>query len=324
MYAHWRDKDDRGPPSAYNSLFYRYLRKMERESIEPVIVRIMGSLTEREAHNEEIHSIKDIGRMKLGRGPLLNLTDGGEGSSGWIPSKKWRERHSEAISGSNNPCFDKKGSEHPHFGKKHTDEYKARMREVSRKRANRPSVKARQRKRMLGNSNPTKRPEVQEVLRRAGKIRTERAYQSALLLRPQVHAARADGCVTCDEIREYLDRNGVKGARGGPLALSSVWYAIRRIDEGISQPHKVPTGGKRNRYHLEKSKVRISNTLREKTRKYLGSYGDTLLTAHQDARGNYAAAARLLTERKVPTLQNRGKWTNYRLKAMLAKYREWV
>jgi hypothetical protein len=51
MYAHWRDKDDRARPSAYNSYFYRYLRKMEREGIEPVIVRIVGSLTEQEAHD---------------------------------------------------------------------------------------------------------------------------------------------------------------------------------------------------------------------------------------------------------------------------------
>jgi hypothetical protein len=150
------------------AVFYRYLRKMERESMERVIVRIVGSLTEQEAHDEEVRSIKDIGRRKLGRGPLLNLTGGGEGSSGWIPSKKWRETHSKALSGSNNPCFGKTGSEHPHFGKKHTDEYKARMREISRKRANRPSVKARQRKRMLGNGNPAKRPEVQKVMRNAG------------------------------------------------------------------------------------------------------------------------------------------------------------
>ena len=170
---------------------------------------------------------------------------------------------------------------------------------------------------MLGNANPAKRPEVQEEMRGAGKLRTERAHQRVLLLAPQIQAARADGCVTCDEIKEYLDRNGVKGARGGPLARSSVWYAIRRIDEGIRKPHKAPTGGKRNSYHLEKSKRRISNTLMEKTRNYLETYRDDLLAAYQDAGGNCAAAARLLTTREVPTLQNRGKWTNYRLKAML-------
>ena len=320
MHAHRRAKNDTSRSSTYNSFFYRYLRKMERDGIEPVIVTIAEGLTEQEAHDEEVRSINDIGRAKLGRGPLLNLTDGGEGSSGWIPPQKWRETHSEAISGNKNPCFGKTGSEHPHFGKKHTDEHKELMRKISSDRANKPSVKARMRKRMLGSGNPTKRPEVQERMRQSGKIRTERAHQRALLLTPLVQAARADGCVTCDEIKECLHRNGVRGARGGPLARSTVWYTMRHIDEGIRQPHKVPTGGKRNRYHLQKSKTRISSTSREKTRKYLESYGDKLLNAYQDAGGNYAAAARLLTEREVPTFQNRGEWTNYRLKALLVGY----
>lgn len=84
----------------------------------------------------------------------------------------------------------------------------------------------------------------------------------------------------------------------------------------------MPTGGKRNEHHLDKSKARTSDTLRGKTQKYLGNWGDKLLIAYQDAGGNYAAAARLLTKRGVPTLQSRGKWTNYRLKAMLAQYRK--
>lgn len=204
MHAHWRDKANRSRPSTYSGRFYRYLCKMERAGIKPLIVRIVENLTEQEAHAEEVRSIQDIGRKNLGQGPLLNMTDGGEGSSGWDPPKKWRRKRSEATSGSNNPCFGKIGSAHPHHGKKHTDEYRARMREISRERANMPSVKARQRKRMSGNRNPAKRPEVQELMRNKGKLRTEDAYRRALLLTPQLRAARAQGCVTCDEIRDTL------------------------------------------------------------------------------------------------------------------------
>ena len=320
MYDHQRDKDGTSRPDAYDGMFYRYLRKMRRENREPVIVMIAGTLTEQEALDEEVRSILEIGRKKLGTGPLLNMTDGGDGSSGWDPPKSWRETRSKAISGSNNPCFGKKGPEHPRFGGKHTDEHKARMREISRERMNDPALRARMRKRMSGDSNPTKRPEVRETMREAGKKRTERAHQHALLLTQLVFAARADGHVTCDEIRDYLNKRGVRGARGGPLARSTIWYVMRHIDEDLRQPHKEPTGGKRNKYHLEKSKARISNTSKEKMRKYLESCGDTLLTALQEEGGNYAAAARLLAKRKMLTFQNRGEWTNYRLKAMLTKH----
>jgi len=42
---------------------------------------------EDEAHAYEIKLIKEIGREDLGRGPLFNLTDGGEGHTGMVYSK---------------------------------------------------------------------------------------------------------------------------------------------------------------------------------------------------------------------------------------------
>lgn len=49
-----------------------------------------------------------IGRRNLRNGPLVNLTDGGEGSSGIVMSMKTREKLRAAVAGGKHPNFGKK------------------------------------------------------------------------------------------------------------------------------------------------------------------------------------------------------------------------
>ena len=60
------------------------LRKMIRDGFDPQPEFLIKDVDEELAHLTEIEAIRKFGRLDLGLGTLLNLTDGGEGSSGFI------------------------------------------------------------------------------------------------------------------------------------------------------------------------------------------------------------------------------------------------
>jgi NUMOD3 motif len=74
-------------------------------SLPTVIIR--DALTEREAFNVERALIAALGRGN--RGSLANLTDGGEGASGWSPSPEYRKNVSVRSKG-NTYCLGRKQS----------------------------------------------------------------------------------------------------------------------------------------------------------------------------------------------------------------------
>lgn len=77
---------------------------------------IYDELTLEEAHKKEIEFIALYGRRNINTGILVNLTDGGEGNLGWIPTPEVREKISKANKGNNK-----------WLGKKHTDLTKKRL-----------------------------------------------------------------------------------------------------------------------------------------------------------------------------------------------------
>ena len=75
------------------------------------IIFLKKNLTEEEAFKHEIYMIDVFGRKDLGTGILYNMTDGGEGSSGCIPSEESRRKMSEAHKGENHHMYGKTASE---------------------------------------------------------------------------------------------------------------------------------------------------------------------------------------------------------------------
>jgi group I intron endonuclease len=85
--------------------------------------RINSYATEEEAKAVEKLWIKQF-RPK---GKAWNMTDGGEGTSGYIPSEEHRAKLSEANKGENNPMYGVRrlGEANPFYGKSHLEEFKA-------------------------------------------------------------------------------------------------------------------------------------------------------------------------------------------------------
>ena len=63
------------------------------------IIFLKQNLTEEEAFKHEIYMIDVFGRKDLGTGILHNMTDGGDGTSGWVPSEETKGKMSESGKG---------------------------------------------------------------------------------------------------------------------------------------------------------------------------------------------------------------------------------
>lgn len=145
------------------------IRKLLKLNLVPIIKIVTENLIEQESFNLEISLIKLIGRKEFTTGPLLNLTNGGDGVSGLIVSKETRKKLSKASKGRIPP---NKGipltSEHKqrlreaNLGKKQSEETKQKRKETMEKNPYRHSNERKQKMResKLGDKNPSKRPEV--------------------------------------------------------------------------------------------------------------------------------------------------------------------
>jgi len=81
----YRDKSHLTESSLNNSNNFKNnkIKKILSLKLKPLIIRIESKLTENEALQLEIKLIKIIGRSNINKGPLTNLTDGGDGTSGY-------------------------------------------------------------------------------------------------------------------------------------------------------------------------------------------------------------------------------------------------
>jgi len=75
---------------------YNKIKKIRTEGFEPLVYKILDNVTEKEALSFESLMIKKIGRKDMKFGPLINLTNGGEGESGYI----WTDESKEKLSNS--------------------------------------------------------------------------------------------------------------------------------------------------------------------------------------------------------------------------------
>lgn len=73
------------------------LQKLNRLNFAPIIIKYKIFNNSQDAFDFEIEMISSIGRKDLGKGPLVNLSDGGEGNTGFIYSDEFKKAHSERM-----------------------------------------------------------------------------------------------------------------------------------------------------------------------------------------------------------------------------------
>jgi hypothetical protein len=155
-------------------------RRIKKINKEFDIVRVVDGVSEDAATKTEIELIGLIGQRFCKTGPLVNLTDGGDGISGYKFTNEQKKKMSNSRKGEKNcwfgkslPDYVKQKMSEAARGRKASEETRENMRKAQR---NRPpfteekkkeiSEKIRQcklgKKRpfMTGNNNPMRRPEV--------------------------------------------------------------------------------------------------------------------------------------------------------------------
>lgn len=93
-----------------NRLKVNIINKIRKNGEEPIIEIIKKGLTENEAFQIETEQIKLYGRIENG-GLLANMSDGGEGQSGYHHTDELKQSFSEMFSGDKNPFYGKSHSE---------------------------------------------------------------------------------------------------------------------------------------------------------------------------------------------------------------------
>lgn len=94
-----------------------------------IVEILFDDITIKEAMKKEIEFIKLYERISSGNGILANLTDGGDGVSGYIHTSECKKKMSERNTGFKNGMYGKTGVLSPCFGRKMSDEFKINLSE---------------------------------------------------------------------------------------------------------------------------------------------------------------------------------------------------
>ena len=73
------------------------VRKLKAAGVEPIVAKIKTDMSEPEAFELEIQLIRFYGRRDQGKGPLMNITDGGESCGGCRAGIPLSEEHKRRI-----------------------------------------------------------------------------------------------------------------------------------------------------------------------------------------------------------------------------------
>ena len=117
------------------------------------IIYLKQNLTETEAFRHEIYMISVFGRKDLGTGILYNMTNGGDGSSGWVPSEEYRKKMSDAQKGKTHSEDSKKKMSVAQKGKTLSEEHRRKISEAHKGKIASEETKIKLSEAQKGNKN---------------------------------------------------------------------------------------------------------------------------------------------------------------------------
>lgn len=107
--------------------YYKHRQLVRQPPVERILF-LKKNLTEEEAHRHEMYLIAVLGRKDLGTGILRNLTNGGEGTSGWVATPEFREKRRQIMLGQKRSEDTKQKIALAHRGKKVSEETREKLR----------------------------------------------------------------------------------------------------------------------------------------------------------------------------------------------------
>jgi len=230
----WRDHWN------YYKNWLGYKIKHIRESgLEPKIIFQGENLDEKSAFNLEIELIITIGRRDLGTGPLVNFTEGGEGASGHIYTKKMKDKMRENFK---NPIIRKKISEGLKKHYEDNPEAKNRLSEIKKKYyEDNPEVR-----KSFSENNPMKNPGVRK--------KAVLEYKKHLKNHPDFRKKLSDGIKKHykehPEVRDVMSKERKKYFEDNPDFRN-------KISEGIKKHYKEHPETRKKISDREKNKLKL-------------------------------------------------------------------
>lgn len=211
----------------FKNKLLKILGEFSPQDVQTYILIFKGDLDEQEAFDLEKKLIAEVGRADLRKGPLTNLTDGGDGTSAREFSEITKQKISETLT-QNHPhlsgpanknygqkrseetrrkiSLSKQGENHPNFGKKRPEEVGRRISEAKKGKAafsgaDHPNYgKPRDeetRKKISESLSGRKCPHSEE---------TKRKIKESWILRKQ-RAAEAGKPLVSEEVRKKISEN---------------------------------------------------------------------------------------------------------------------
>lgn len=175
-----------------NNLKINKIKKIISQGSEPVMRILFGGLSEDEAKAKEIELIAKFGTRQnvvgVKRGPLCNLTSGGDGTSGHKFTDEQKTNLKNAINSSPNRLSKIQKSADSHRGRKHTDEHRKKISESNKGKKNTEEHIAKYTAARIANGNTLRSDETKKKI--SEKLLGHKQRQSSIQKRLATNTTR--------------------------------------------------------------------------------------------------------------------------------------